>query len=960
MTGSSFGPYELLEPLGSGGMGRVYKARDTRAGRTVALKFLPDDLSRAPGAMKRFEREARIIEGLGHPNICSLHEYGLFDDGRAYIAMPFHEGCTLREIIAGGPLRLGEAVSIAMQIARGLERAHAAGIVHRDIKPSNVIVTTEGVAKILDFGAAKEPGDETLTNPDAVLGTIAYMAPEQLRGGEVGRAADVWGLGVVFFEMLTGRRPFCGENLQRLAHGIAHGSSAPAESLDPALGDAGRILVRMLQRNPRARYRSMSEVIEDLERIGYPYTRLERIRRRIGRVARSTAFRLVAGLALAATVTVFALDRIERRKVQRWVHEIAIPAARTHVEEGRSFEAFKVLREVQSVVEDLPEVEGLLAESTAMVTFESDPPGAFVRVRQAAVPDEWIDLGTAPLTVRVPAELCPVEVSLPGYRTRELYYSWPMGTLHVTLQKVGEGPEKMFLVENVSPMWGRLASPAVPFWMDELEVTNREFSAFVQGGGYERSELWTEPILADGKTLSLVEARRRLFVDRTGRPGPSTWSEGVWPEGGANLPVTGVSWYEAAAYCRAAGKELPTVGHWKSAALPAYFFDVADRTGNFLSAGPVTVGDRRRGGAMGGYDLAGNAWEWCWNEHDPGKRYIMGGAWSGTSQSFVSDVAESAWRRDGDLGFRCMKPTAPVDDEMRAPIRQASRDYGSVVPVDDRGYEDLAARYDYERTPLEAVVESVDVAFDGWRVERVSYRTAYGQERMEALLFLPGTAAPPYEAVVFMPNAAPFFRRRPFELSSGERANFLFLVRSGHAVLYPMLYGSYERHFPDYFSPDVLAESLKYTVMDVRRSVDYLQSRHDVDSRAFAYYGWGFGANEAPLILAVEPRFAAAVLVSGGFPHGTRNPAVDPVNFAPRVTQPTLMIGARNDPFCELKEQQIPMFESLGCRAKRHRILDAGRMSMLWRKDELAREALDWLDYHLGPVRPPARTASAK
>ena len=204
-------------------------------------------------------------------------------------------------------------------------------------------------------------------------------------------------------------------------------------------------------------------------------------------------------------------------------------------------------------------------------------------------------------------------------------------------------------------------------------------------------------------------------------------------------------------------------------------------------------------------------------------------------------------------------------------------------------------------SPLGAFLESVDTSFEHWRVERVSYRAAYGEERIEALLYLPETATPPYSVVVYVPHAAVHLSRRPFELSDGELSHFLFFLRGGRAVLYPMCHGTYARHVDGFFEEETFEESLRRTVLDIRRSVDYLETRSDVDAGAIAYCGWGFGANNGPLTLAVESRFSAAVLISGGFPRQAPRPAVDAEIFAPRVRQPTLMVGGRHDPYCDLE-----------------------------------------------------------
>jgi eukaryotic-like serine/threonine-protein kinase len=238
------GPYVLEKCIGSGGMGVIWRARDSRLGRSVAVKLLPPELAQDHSYKARFLQEARLIANLDHPNICSIYEIGETDEHCLYIVMPCYEGETLDQAIAKGPLSISQIIEIGIQIATGLSRAHEKGIVHRDIKPSNLMLTRDGTLKILDFGIAKLTDNYNLTRTGAVVGTPAYMAPEQMTGTEVDKRADLWSLGIVLYEMLTGRRPLNAANAIALREAILHAEIVPANRLRP---EAPRLLVQLVQ-----------------------------------------------------------------------------------------------------------------------------------------------------------------------------------------------------------------------------------------------------------------------------------------------------------------------------------------------------------------------------------------------------------------------------------------------------------------------------------------------------------------------------------------------------------------------------------------------------------------------------------------------------------------------------------------------------------------------------------------
>ena len=269
MIGKTISHYKILEKIGEGGMGVVYKAEDTKLKRTVALKFLPKEFTADPEAKERFVQEAQAAAALDHPNICTIHEIDEAN-GKTFIAMAYVKGKSLKHKIAAGPLEINEAQKIVIQVAEGLQEAHENGIVHRDIKPANIMLTAKGQAKIMDFGLAKLSWGIDLTKTATIMGTVAYMSPEQAKGGKVDHRTDIWSLGAMLYELLTGERPFKVTHDQAVLYAILNEDPVPITQIRKEIPqDLEKIAMKALEKSLEKRYSDMNAMLKDLKSVSH-------------------------------------------------------------------------------------------------------------------------------------------------------------------------------------------------------------------------------------------------------------------------------------------------------------------------------------------------------------------------------------------------------------------------------------------------------------------------------------------------------------------------------------------------------------------------------------------------------------------------------------------------------------------------------------------------------------------
>ena len=448
------------------------------------------------------------------------------------------------------------------------------------------------------------------------------------------------------------------------------------------------------------------------------------------------------------------------------------------------------------------------------------------------------------------------KVVKPGFRTVESGAGFQSLTIEFTLDRENSLPPDMVHVppHDAFQLFSLHPVHLDAYWMDKYEVTNRQYKEFVESGGYLKRQFWHERFIKDGHELTWEEAINE-FRDPTGRPGPSTWQAGTYPEKQADFPVSGVSWYEAAAYAEFAHKQIPTVYHWFRAANLGIWSDILAFS-NFDRNGPERVGIRRGLGTFGTFDMAGNVREWCWNATG-NRRYILGGAWNDERFVYSNMNADVPFDRSAANGFRCVKYSVnALPDALTAPAANPARDRRTEKPASGEVYRILQSFYSYDRTDLQAVTESVDERADYWRAERITFNAAYNRQRVIASLYVPKGIKAPYQTIVYFPPRSARFLAKIDEL---DIKRIDFLIKTGRAVLFPMYQGTYERRVNGSPGPTAERDLVIQQAKDLQRSIDYLETRPDISSDRLGYYGVSDGARLGLIMVALEPRIHAAV-----------------------------------------------------------------------------------------------------
>ena len=1021
LSGQQFGRYVIRARLGAGGMAEVYLAEDTQLGRRVALKFLSPDSQTDPVAGRRLLREARAVATLDHPHICSVYEVGEIE-GRAYIAMQYIEGETLDARLRRSPLDWHESLALAIQIIDAVSDAHAHGILHRDIKPANIMLTARGDAKVMDFGLAKQASGDgaehaetasVLTGRGAIVGTAAYMSPEQARGEPLDPRSDLFSIGVMLYETVTGQRAFPGASSAEVAAAILTRQPPPLARFAPAVpAEFDRIVTKLLQKRPDHRYQTAKDLVVDLRTLKDDQEFQDRLGRTpipAGGIAEEAADRTTAtpdagasrsttrglgirtgmsrglGLAVVALLVLglagwFAWRTTRLRWARAQVTQIASLA-----DAGRYAEAYTLAAAVEPYLPGDPTIAGVMPTISDTVSVSTEPSGARVYLKPFAGGDPSAGpprlIGTSPLTnFRVPRGEYILSIEKDGYgrvertvsgvvmKASALVMMPPPIRIVQRLVPAGSQPPRMVFVPGGDYRlitWSRPTDSRVrldDYFIDQYEVSNQEFKEFINAGGYRAQKFWTHPIVKDGRTLPW-DGAQRLFVDRTGLPGPRTWSNGTFPDGKADHPVTDITWYEADAYAAFRGKRLPTIFQWEKAARngfmpPAgltgmpwgvfYPGDPLEARANF-GAGPLPTTSGEFGmSAFGAYNMAGNVAEWTANDSSDG--YLAtGGAWGDPTYTFSQFGGRPGVFSSEKLGFRCARTvdrSAGDQGSQRIELEQAVPKFVAPAPA---AFATLASAYRYEKTPLAArTEETIETA--EWRREKITFNGAHGA-RAIAYLYLPTNVQRPLQVLHFLPagDVAEGLRSLPAAMDDRMTA----YVRGGRAVFGVVLDGYTERLRPaDFVRPAAntieFSEMIVNRVTDLRHGLDYLETRPDIDMTKLGALAPSAGALLGVILGGIETRYRTFVFIGAGTPasYNRISPAANPINFAAYIRASKLVLQGRYDEDSPLRTTAEPFFKLL-TEPKRLMIYEGGHVPS---QEVVMNASGAWFDEQLGRV----------
>jgi formylglycine-generating enzyme required for sulfatase activity/DNA-binding winged helix-turn-helix (wHTH) protein/dienelactone hydrolase len=769
---------------------------------------------------------------------------------------------------------------------------------------------------------------------------------------------------------------------------------------------AGRVVGEDAINRCIARVRRLAEThggfsVETIARVGYrlaerqesaaavplPLPTLPRERGRDG-WGRWVAAAVIAALILGIAFYIGKSQQRSREQAQETAVLAQIAALVDNDGYGAAFTLARPLRERASANPKFTQlwqqivvpIKPLVAQSGATVYFKAydDADG------------EWILAGTTPLTqwVEAPRGAVRLKVTKQGFRIgyfvaavpgpsvqtqlpQRFPFDWPSvplelapeGTLPLDMVLVPHTDVPVYLSGWSTDLLGSDRHDIPAFAIARSEVTNREFKEFVDAGGYETAQYWEGlQFRHRGQTLSLAEARK-LFVDATGRPGPAGWQLSTYPRGQDDLPVGGISWYEAVAYARFRKELLPTIHHWMRAAFTPYdpMFPTAaaiTAQSRFFADAPVSARSEYGLGPWGTYQMAGNAREWVSNFAGE-DAVALGSGWPEYASNFARVYTAEPMSRLPDHGLRLMRTLddAKLDPALQEPIRLVrDTEFANRAPLSDDAFAAMRFQFTTPRVAPTSVTVTQVESSPLWIAEEVTLTFA-SQEPNTLYVVRPKTHAGPLQPIVYSGVGDCCFMKRPNRDTLEQLQIAGFVVNSGRALVMPIWAGGYERYSPPPIDAAAINDRERRVALlwqhDLSTTIDYLESRPDMDAQHIGYLGISRGASFAGAInLALERRIRGAVLASGGiWLHGPLHPMIDLINYAPRITIPVLMLSGRYDHIYPYEQSQKRVFELLGTRPadKTQIAYDTGHFTLP--PNRVAADVSDWFDHYLGRVR---------
>jgi|WetSurSiteA1Bulk_404760.scaffolds.fasta_scaffold01331_3 eukaryotic-like serine/threonine-protein kinase len=656
---------------------------------------------------------------------------------------------------------------------------------------------------------------------------------------------------------------------------------------------------------------------------------------------------LIPGIMVIIVILGALIFLLNRHSKAKWAKKEALAEIEQFINKADIVTAFSLVQKAEKYISKEPEFKELSSLVLSRLTILTDPPGADIYIREYSdINGKWKKLGRTPIrNAKIPgskiwwtSSLYLARIEKLGYENILAVTSTTEDTLYRKLFKQGTIPPDMVYVEGQNG-----------FFIDRYEVTNKQFKEFVVNGGYSNPDYWKNEFIKDGKTITKDEATA-LFVDKTGRPGPATWEAGDFLDGQDKYPVSGISWYEAAAYAEYAGKFLPTADHWGNAARWFYMIDSKIvPVSNFNNKGPEPVGKNQGVNGFGAYDMAGNVREWCWNETSVG-HIIRGGAWNDASYlySYLSQLP--SFDRSDKNGFRCVqyidKGKIPESSFQRIEYSEGT-DFTKVKPVENNIFTIYKNQFLYDKTALDSKIEQTENSYEDWTIEKITFNSAYGKERVIGYLFLPKNSSPPFQTLIFFPGMNATWEPSLIE-GTGTKWLIDYLLKSGRAVMCPIYKGTFDRIDEQYTVNLEGRQTYEWIIKwtkDFSRSIDYLETRSDIDSSRIGYYGFSLGGLMGGIIPAVEDRLKVNILIVGGL----RGDG-EMVSYVSRIKIPTLMLNGKYDYTFPFDNDVKPFYEFLGTPEKDKRLITYETDHYV-PKNDMIKEVLNWCDNYLGPVK---------